>query len=173
MDTKHYNNLNKWGFSLAEVLIVVAIMVILAAVSIPIFTSQVKTSRRNTDIDNYNAACHSAIAAYYSVPANNRGEQRTYCFDASTGMVHDCSEEGFIVPEGYGVSSSKDWDGIVFNMGPNFPCNESDNRGFVVVQFNNGDMIAWWETSFNIPSDSITPSTSGSPIVQLELIEEE
>ena len=173
METKRKNNLNKLGFSLAEVLIVVAIMVVLAAVSIPIFTSQVKTSRRKTDIDNYNAACHSAVTAYYSIPANKRSEARTYIFDASTGMVYDCSEEGLIIPDGYGVSSSNDWDGIVFNMGPNFPCDESDNSGFVVVQFNNGDMTAWWETSINVSPREATPSTSGAPIVQLELIEEE
>jgi len=165
------HNFTKHGFSLAEVLVVVAIIVVLAAISIPIFTSQLKGSRRQTDIDNYNAACHSAIAAYFAKPSNARIGTITYAFDASTGMVHEYSNGEFIVPEGYGCSTSSDWDGIEYNMGSNYPCNNDGFCGFVVIQFNNGDMTAWWTTGPDIPYTEATPSTSGAPIVQLDLME--
>ena len=40
------------GFTLAELLIVVAIIAVLVAISIPIFTSQLEKSRRAVDVDN-------------------------------------------------------------------------------------------------------------------------
>ena len=43
---------NKKGFTLAELLIVVAIIAVLVAIAIPIFTSQLEKSREATDIAN-------------------------------------------------------------------------------------------------------------------------
>ena len=43
---------NKKGFTLAELLIVVAIIALLVAISIPIFTSQLEKSREATDAAN-------------------------------------------------------------------------------------------------------------------------
>ena len=48
--------LNKKGFTLAELLIVVAIIAVLVAISIPIFTSQLEKSREATDMANIRAA---------------------------------------------------------------------------------------------------------------------
>lgn len=47
---------NKKGFTLAELLIVVAIIAVLVAISIPIFTSQLEKSRESTDLANIRAA---------------------------------------------------------------------------------------------------------------------
>lgn len=43
---------NKKGFTLAELLIVVAIIAVLVAISIPIFSSQLEKSRRAVDLSN-------------------------------------------------------------------------------------------------------------------------
>lgn len=48
--------MNKKGFTLMEMLIVVAIIVILVAISIPTFTSQLDNARTNTDKANLRAA---------------------------------------------------------------------------------------------------------------------
>lgn len=48
--------LNKKGFTLAELLVVVAIIAVLAAISIPVFTSRVESSREATDIANIRTA---------------------------------------------------------------------------------------------------------------------
>lgn len=47
---------NKKGFTLAELLIVVAIIGVLVAISIPIFTSQLEKAREATDAANIRAA---------------------------------------------------------------------------------------------------------------------
>ena len=47
---------NKKGFTLAELLIVVAIIGVLVAISIPIFTSQLEKSREATDKANLRSA---------------------------------------------------------------------------------------------------------------------
>ena len=67
--------LNKKGFTLAELLIVVAIIAVLVAISIPIFSSQLEKSREAVDLANIRAAyaeCETEVltngtAAYKAV----------------------------------------------------------------------------------------------------------
>ena len=58
----------KKGFTLAELLIVVAIIGVLVAISIPIFTSQLKKARLATNQANARAAYAAAIACYIEDP---------------------------------------------------------------------------------------------------------
>lgn len=55
---------SKKGFTLAELLIVVAIIGVLVGISIPIFTTQLKKSRLATNQANARAAYAAATAAY-------------------------------------------------------------------------------------------------------------
>ena len=48
--------LNKKGFTLAELLIVVAIIAVLVAIAIPVFTAQLEKAREATDAANIRAA---------------------------------------------------------------------------------------------------------------------
>ena len=59
---KHGKN----GFTLAELLIVVAIIAVLVAISIPIFTSQLEKSRDAVTVSNIRAAYAEACADYLS-----------------------------------------------------------------------------------------------------------
>ena len=51
-----FKKLNKKGFTLAELLVVVAIIGVLVAISIPIFTSQLEKSREAVDLANIRSA---------------------------------------------------------------------------------------------------------------------
>ena len=53
---------NKKGFTLAELLIVVAIIAVLVAIAIPIFTSQLEKSREATDAANIRSAYAEVVA---------------------------------------------------------------------------------------------------------------
>ncbi len=55
--------LNRKGFTLAELLIVVAIIAVLVAISIPIFNSQLEKSREATDAANLRAAYAEVMTA--------------------------------------------------------------------------------------------------------------
>lgn len=61
---KKINRENKKGFTLAELLIVVAIIGVLVAISIPIFTSQLEKSRDAVTVANLRAAYAEAASDY-------------------------------------------------------------------------------------------------------------
>ena len=56
--------MNKKGFTLAELLIVVAIIAVLVAIAIPIFTNQLEKSKEATDIANVRAAYAEVVTQY-------------------------------------------------------------------------------------------------------------
>ena len=55
---------NKKGFTLAELLIVVAIIAVLVAVAIPVFNAQLEKSRESVDISNVRSAYAEVVATY-------------------------------------------------------------------------------------------------------------
>ena len=57
------NKNNKKGFTLAELLIVVAIIAVLVAIAIPVFTSQLEKSRESVDLSNVRAAYAEVMTA--------------------------------------------------------------------------------------------------------------
>lgn len=64
---------DKNGFTLAELLIVVAIIAVLVAISIPIFTTQLEKSRDAVSIANIRAAYAEASADYLTSADNGKG----------------------------------------------------------------------------------------------------
>ena len=60
--------MNKKGFTLAELLIVVAIIAVLVAIAIPVFTSQLEKSREATDAANIRSAYAEIAASALSDP---------------------------------------------------------------------------------------------------------
>ena len=84
---------NKKGFTLAELLIVVAIIGILVAISFPIFTSQLEKSRLATDQANEKAA-KSAAAVLVLDETTETGE---FYYNPVTGklVVKDANIAGY------------------------------------------------------------------------------
>ena len=110
------------GFTLAELLIVVAIIAVLVAVSIPIFNQQLEKGRESTDLANMRAAKAATLAAamadnpegnydqyiMYSYPAyyNDNITYRNYFeayYDAQTGTLK--ANPTKIVPYGKGTAT--------------------------------------------------------------------
>lgn len=78
----------KKGFTLAELLVVVAIIAVLVAISIPIFTSQLDKAKASTDAANVRAAKAAAVTAYLT---DEKTTEATYFYDAANGKVLDAS----------------------------------------------------------------------------------
>jgi len=55
---------NNKGFTLAELLIVVAIIAVLVAIAIPVFTAQLEKSREATDLANIRSAYAELMTTY-------------------------------------------------------------------------------------------------------------
>jgi len=55
---------NNKGFTLAELLIVVAIIAVLTAIAIPVFTNQLEKSREATDVANVRSAYAEVMTQY-------------------------------------------------------------------------------------------------------------
>lgn len=75
--------LNKKGFTLMEMLIVVAIIVILVAISVPTFTANLNESRKATDDANMRAAKSAAVV--YQM--DNSVVSTTLYYDADAGVI--------------------------------------------------------------------------------------
>ena len=58
--------MNNKGFTLAELLIVVAIIAVLVAIAIPIFTAQLEKSRETTDLANIRSAYSELVSGFLS-----------------------------------------------------------------------------------------------------------
>ena len=66
---KSIGNQSERGFTLAELLIVVAIIAVLTAIAIPVFTTQLERSREATDLSNIRAAYAEVVADYLTAGA--------------------------------------------------------------------------------------------------------
>ncbi|MBP3803785.1 MAG: prepilin-type N-terminal cleavage/methylation domain-containing protein [Oribacterium sp.] len=82
-----FKKLNKKGFTLAELLIVVAIIGVLVAISIPIFTSQLEKAREATDEANIRA-----IYAQLTADVLTENTAATDCPAAKTYKVEKAAD---------------------------------------------------------------------------------
>jgi len=78
---------NNKGFTLAELLIVVAIIGVLVAISIPIFNNQLKKARMATNQANARAAYAAAVAEYISLGEPQPAKKWGFSYDVKTGKV--------------------------------------------------------------------------------------
>lgn len=80
------------GFTLAELLIVVAIIAVLVAFSIPVFFAQIEKSREAVDLSNLRSAYGAGV---YKLNENSSGNSlETYIYNPSSGKLLTPSEAG-------------------------------------------------------------------------------
>ena len=117
------------GFTLAELLIVVAIIGVLVAISIPIFNKQLEKSREAHDIYTMRAVAALAVDYYYSGAVNQEGADALGLkwwpnkTNPNAAGVYDPTTGGFVperkdVEKAYGKGTAIDG-GTKFNEGTN------------------------------------------------------
>ena len=104
-----FKKLNKKGFTLAELLVVVAIIGVLVAISIPIFTSQLEKSRDAVTASNVRAAYAEAQTAWLTGSGSANVEVNT---NTHTVVVKNVAVKG----EQPGGVTTADFD-FPFTMG--------------------------------------------------------
>lgn len=85
--------MNKKGFTLAELLIVVAIIAVLVAISIPIFSAQLEKAKEATDMANIRSAYAEVVAKYlgdsqkHEASVNLKSNKDDYVSDKSAEIA--------------------------------------------------------------------------------------
>ncbi len=77
---------NEKGFTMAELLIVVAIVAVLVAISIPVFTAKLEKSREAVDVANMRAAKAEGLASYLTEEIE---VGKTYFYNAEDGVLEE------------------------------------------------------------------------------------
>ena len=111
---------NNKGFTLAELLIVVAIIAVLVAVAIPVFTTQLEKSRDATSVANLRAAYADAMSEY--LVSDEAGTTTTIDkdVDIQTGQANSWSGQAtnlpFTAPDDPGSITTKTKKTVTFTF---------------------------------------------------------
>ena len=90
---------DKKGFTLAELLVVVAIVAILVAISVPIFTAQLAKAQKATNQANMRAAKVAAVAQYMT--SGKDGKITYYKYNLDDGTVTETDKDPSAATNGY------------------------------------------------------------------------
>ena len=131
---------NKKGFTLAELLIVVAIIGVLVAISIPIFSAQLEKARRATNQANARAAYAAASAEYLEN-------------DAVTGGTYDAEKGTFTVNNNVTDADAQDYGASATGTIKTFTVTISNNVVKVTPQ-DSGTDATYNKTGSNTGSSS-------------------
>ena len=84
---------NTKGFTLMEMLIVVAIIAILIAIAIPTFTAQLEKAREAADIANIRSAYSEAMVKYLDGATKGEGADKTSDTSATTPLMTQTQDD--------------------------------------------------------------------------------
>lgn len=123
---KMYKKMNKKGFTLMEMMIVVAIIAILVAIAIPTFTGSIEKAKKATDDANFRALKAIITAAYLSDSDNLTIEDGTVYYLKNDGESYTTNSDEAIDAKtgggkiGYEVSIDSSTNSLKFveNRGP-------------------------------------------------------
>ncbi len=113
---------NNAGFSLVELIVVIAIMVVLVAVLAPLFSKYIESSRRSTDVQNANSIAEAVQADY--------ADGKTYAANTEATAGTPTALKDNVVTKGDAVGKDKKF---VFTYDP------STNHCAVYVEGKTGD----------------------------------
>lgn len=116
----------KSGFSLMELIIVIAILAILAAIAIPTYSGYIKKANATADLITLDAVMTAAAACYAE-----EGSVTSLYVDALNDKVYVNDDSG----EGSGSGLEKDPDFLLYYMG--------DAEGTFEITLKTGDTATW------------------------------
>lgn len=180
---------NKNGFTLMEMLIVIAIIAVLIAVAIPVFASQLEKAREATDLANVRSAYAQVSTeallgdSEATVTVNLKQKQADWqSVDPVNigGIVHSKSQgdtenwKGVAEPNGTCVVSYKEDYGIILNWSgkadpstPKYPFNTNETNFFSPLY--NTDFWSSMKTNTNFEFDSRCPDSKYVPAITTEI----
>lgn len=130
---------NEKGFTLAELLIVVAIIAVLVAVSIPIFMNQLEKAREETDAANWRAAKAAFVVALLT--DDELEELDTLHYDASSGNVYK-EVRGKHEYATYGQGTrNKGYDSSAFEF---YNSEEDYSNAYIEASLKGGKLLMYW-----------------------------
>ena len=180
---------NKNGFTLMEMLIVIAIIAVLIAVAIPVFASQLEKAREATDLANVRSAYAQVSTeallgdSETTVTVNLKQKQADWqSVDPVNigGIVHSKSQgdtenwKGVAAPNGTCVVSYKEdygiiltWSGKADPSTPKYPFNTNETDFFSPLY--NTDFWSSIKTNTNFEFDSRCPDSKYVPSITAEI----
>lgn len=140
--------INKKGFTLGELMVTVAIIAVLTALSLPIYITQLEKSRRRVDENRIKNAVTLAETAYMKEKTT---EERTYIYDARTGSIVSETPAA-----GYGEAERLTYDGITY---------EPKGKFLVITVQGDTTSISWEEVPVegDVSEPEVTPETTPEP----------
>lgn len=99
---------NNKGFTLAELLIVVAIIAVLVAIAIPIFTTQLEKSRESTDIANLRSAYAAGQVAAMTGYMGSTSISNTVSLKYNPGVDGSLDSNGIAIGQGTATDGHAD-----------------------------------------------------------------
>lgn len=145
-----HKRITRKGFTLAELLIVVAIIAILVAVSIPIFTSQLDKARKSTDEANLRACKSLVVNAlltedFLNTQWDNNPSFASSIYDAGNGCLVPASKISEV--KGYGQGSGATGYTNSENEYKKAAADLTAGKGaylYVTVEKNKGEFLIQW-----------------------------
>ena len=128
--------MNKKGFTLMEMLIVIAIIAILIAIAIPTFTAALEKSRQKTDLANARAL-KSLVVAQYMAADDSDPTTPVNVRNAINGAKKDSDYATFyIAKNGQELAASGD-KGVALQVTANWDKYDWSTSDAIQAQFNN------------------------------------
>lgn len=116
---------NNKGFTLAELLIVVAIIAVLVAIAIPIFTSQLEKSRDAVTVSNLRSAYAMAQTSYLTQQS-----------DATNGVTYNAADKTVSVTGVKAKGTTAGFSGAETELPFTAPADMGGTKGTYTVTFN-------------------------------------